>query len=491
MIRLLLGISILLIGQQTYAQNEDDALRYSQTFLGGTARNSGMAGAMTAFGGDFSVAAQNPAGLARIRKSNFSTTLNIESMMANTNFYGKSTKDKGTAGNLSNISYVKAYELNPKKYNNWYSIQLGIGMTRIKSFNQRIEYTGTADSSILHSFINEANGIPDSVLYDFNPFSSWLAYWTYGIDPIDGTNNYSTDFDSGKSIHERSITRRGGMSEYSFTLSGNYANKLYLGGAFNLTRVKYEETFSHKESFTDEDLWLHNINYTGTLDVEGWGYNLRLGAIYLPVDWVSVGLSAQIPTIYNLTDSWSNNMTTLTNDGVNEVEDDLVPFGAYDYRVTTPFKTNLSVGVVLEKFGSIGMEVEYVDYSSAILKSRRYSDSPYSFTDENLQIENLYKSALNYKIGAEARINSQTYLRGGFAFYDSPYAEGKGNEQYPTLFYTGGAGYNWGKVYLDAACIVKRSKADYFAYDPSINGSKASIEQTNLNFRLTLGLRID
>ena len=53
------------------------------------------------------------------------------------------------------------------------------------------------------------------------------------------------------------------MSEYSFTLSGNYANKLYLGGAFNMTRVKYEETFSHKESFTNEDLWLRNINYTG------------------------------------------------------------------------------------------------------------------------------------------------------------------------------------------------------------------------------------
>ncbi|MDG1914675.1 MAG: hypothetical protein P8I55_08805 [Crocinitomix sp.] len=491
MIKLLLGISILLIGQQTYAQNEDDALRYTQTFFGGTARNSGMAGAMTAFGGDFSVAAQNPAGLARIRKSNFSTTLNIESMMANTDFYGSATKDQGTAGNLSNISYVKAYELNPKKYNNWYSVQIGMGMTRIKSFNQRIEYGGSADSSILHSFINEAAGIPDSSLYDNFPFSSWLAYWTYGIDPIEGTNDYSTEFSSGESVHNRSITRRGGMSEYSFTLSGNYANKLYLGGAFNMTRVKYEETFSHKESFTNEDLWLRNINYTGSLDVEGLGYNLRLGAIYLPVDWVSVGLSAQLPTVYNLSDSWSNNMTTVTNDGTNSVGTDDIPYGAYDYRVNTPFKGNLSLGLVLQKFGSIGMEVEYVDYSSASLKSRRYSDSPYDFIGENMQIENLYKSAFNYKIGAEARINSQTYLRGGFALYDSPYEAEKGNQQYPTLFYTGGAGYNWGKVYIDAACVLKRSKADYYAYDPTINGSMATIDQTNLNFKFTLGLRLD
>ena len=489
--KLILGISVMLMGQLTYAQNEDDALRYSQTFFGGTARSTGMAGAMTAFGGDFSVATQNPAGLARIRKSNFSTTLNIENVMSGTEFYGQTTKDQGTAGNLSNISYVKAYELDPRKNSNWYSVQLGMGMTRIKSFHQRIDYKGTVDSSILHSFINEANGIPDSTLYDYLPFSSWLAYWTYGIDPIEGTNNYQTDFDSGQSIHERSITRRGGMSEYSFTLSGNYANKLYLGGAFNMTRVKYEETYSHKESFTNEDLWLHNINYTGSLDVEGWGYNLRLGAIFLPVDWVSVGLSAQMPTVYNLSDSWTNNMTTNTNDGVYEIDPADVPSGAYDYRVTTPFKSNLSLGIVLEKFGSIGMEVEYVDYSSATLKSRRYSNAPYDFISENFQIENLYKSSFNYKIGAEARINSQTYLRGGFAFYDSPYESGKGNEQYPTLFYTGGVGYNWGKVYLDASCVLKQSKMDYYAYDPTINGSKSSIDQTDLNFKLSLGLRID
>ncbi|MFT5822964.1 MAG: hypothetical protein ACI8ZM_004221 [Crocinitomix sp.] len=491
MIKLILGISALLIGQLTYAQNEDDALRYSQTFFGGTARNTGMAGAMTAFGGDFSVATQNPAGLARIRKTNFSTTLNIESVMSGTSFYDQTTKDQGTVGNLSNISYVKAYELNPKKFSNWYSVQIGMGMTRIKSFQQRIEYNGTADSSILHSFINEASGTPDTLLYDNFPFSSWLAYWTFGIDPIDGTNDYSTEFNSGKSIHSRSITRRGGMSEYSFTLSGNYANKLYLGGAFNLTRVKYEEVFSHKESFTNEDLWLHNINYTGSLDIEGWGYNARIGAIYLPVDWISVGLSAQLPTVYNMSDSYSNNMTTLTNDGKEEIADEDVPYGAYDYRVSTPFKSNLSLGIVLEKFGSIGVEIEYVDYSAATLKSRRFSDAPYNFVSENFQIENLYKSSFNYKIGAEARINSQTYVRAGFAFYDSPYEAGKGNEQYPTLFYTGGLGYNWGKVYMDASCVLKSTVSDYYAYDPTINGSKATINQTNLNFKVSIGLRID
>ena len=39
------------------AQNETDALRYSQNFFGGTARSTAMGGAFGALGGDFASAA--------------------------------------------------------------------------------------------------------------------------------------------------------------------------------------------------------------------------------------------------------------------------------------------------------------------------------------------------------------------------------------------------------------------------------------------------
>ncbi len=34
-----------------------------------------------------------------------------------------------------------------------------------------------------------------------------------------------------------------------------------------MTRVKFEESFQHQETFTDTSLWLQSINYTGTLDI--------------------------------------------------------------------------------------------------------------------------------------------------------------------------------------------------------------------------------
>lgn len=484
----LLGLAL---GTQTiYAQNEEDALRYSQTSFGGTARATGSAGALSAIGGDFSYVTQNPASLARIRKTNFSTTLNVEALFSNSDFYGNSTRDNGTAGNLSNLSYVKAYELNPKKFNNWYSVQLGMGMTRINTFQERINYSGITDSSILHSFINEANGTPDSLIYDYFPFSAGLAYDVFAIDPSGG-NQYTTDFMSGNSIHNRSITRKGGMHEYSFSLSGNYANKLYLGGSFNLTRVKYTDAFQHRESFTDTSLWLQSINYTGNLEVEGWGYGLRLGALVLPNDWLSFGVSAQLPTLYRLSDSYTNNMTAETDDGGKFVSPEFVPTGSYDYSIITPMRANFSVGALLSKYGSIGAEIEYVDYGTSSLSDRRYSAAPYSFNSENFQIENLYTTALNYKLGFEAKLSSQVYLRGGYALYGTPFRSDKGNLTVPTQFYTGGLGYNMGNVYFDFSCVVKQSSANFFAYDPTINGSKAFIDSKNMSFKVSMGLRID
>jgi hypothetical protein len=449
-----------------------------------------MAGAMSAIGGDFSTAASNPAGLAKFRKSNINGTLNIELLSADTDFYGSSTVKKGTEGNISNFSYLKAYNLDPKKYSNWYGVQLGIGVTRIKSFNERIEYKGNSESSILHSFVDEANGTPDSLLYDQQAFKAGLAYDVFAIDPI-GDNNYISGFTAGKAIHNRVITRRGGMNEYNFTLSGNYANKIYLGGSFNLTRVKFEEDFTHREAYTDTSLWLQEIQYTGNLDIDGWGYGLRLGLIALPTDWLQLGLAAQLPTLYNLSDRWTNDMTAKTDAGDKFVDPSFIPVGNYDYRIVTPFKANGSVGIILPEFGTIGVEVEFVDYGNAKLSDLRYTKSPYSFNAENAQIQNIYRSVLNYKIGAEARLTSQAYLRGGFALYNSPFAEGKGNVQYPTVFYTGGAGYNWGKFYTDIAIVSKQFKTDYYAYNPLIEGSKSTSINSNFQMMFSFGVRLD
>ena len=475
----------------SFAQNEEDVLRYTMTNFGGSARNISLAGAMTALGGDFSVATSNPAGIGKMTKDNFSATLNVELLNAESTFYGAVKNESGSTANLSNLSYVKAYNLDPKKFNNWYGVQLGMGLNRINSFQERINYGGVADSSILHSFIAEANGTPDSLLLDAYPFSSGLAYYAYGIDTPPGGDEYTTSFNSGQSVHDRQITRTGGMTEYNFTLSGNYGNKLLIGGGLTFIKSNFSERFQHVETFTDDSIFLNSINYTGELDIEGWGYSARLGVIYMPFDYLRVGLGAQLPTVFNLNDRWTNNMTADTKDGPKTVDPSYVYVGRYDYRVRTPFRANGSIGLILKKFGSIGLEVEMVDYSNSILKTNKKSQDRYSFTAENFQIENLYRSVFNVKLGMEIRLNPQAYLRGGAAYYPSPYQSNKVANAAPTYFYTLGLGYNWGNVFIDMAYALKLHKMDYYAYDPTLNGSYANIDLSNSQVLFTLGFRFD
>jgi long-subunit fatty acid transport protein len=484
------SLLLVLVTQVAISQNEDDAMRYSQIYFGGTARSVSTAGSFGAVGGDYSAVNTNPAGLGRFKKNNFSFSQAVEIPNATTSFYGTDTKSLSGEYKISNVSYLKAYSLDPKKFNNWYSVQLGLGYNRAHSFEEVISYTGTADSSILHSFIKRANGTTPENIYFAFPFDAGLAYDTYALD--EGPNNtYVTDFTSGQAIHNRTIYRSGGLGEYSFALSGNYANKLLLGATFNLTRLKYSESYDHREEFTDTDLWIRDIRYLYNLDVTGWGYGARVGAIYMPAEWIRMGLSVQTPTFFRNSDEWNANMFTDSDEGMKYVAEENIPRGSYDYNVQTPLRANFNLGLVHKKIGSLGIDLEYVDHSSSVLSDKKFSESPYTFNSENAQIKNLYRSALNLRIGAEARVNSQLYVRAGFAYFSSPFKNGKGNIQYPVNFYTGGVGYNFGMFYIDGAVMVRKNKADYYAYDPTINGSHARINYSNISLVISAGFRFE
>ena len=475
----------------TWGQNEEDALRYSQTYFGGTARNISMAGAMTAIGGDYSASSQNPASLSRFNKSNFSFTPILEYNQTLTDFYGSKDGQQSMGVKIGNFSYLKAYKIPKNMSNGWVSMQMGLGYQRINSFKNNTRYSGEIDSSIIHNFINEANGTGTAYIYSYFPFTSGLAYDTYAIDP-DSNNTYSTEL-SGNSIHNRKITNNGGMGEYSFAISGNYKNKLYLGGTFNINRIKYETNFVHKEDFVEQDnIWLNSIEYSGNLTTEGYGVNVKIGAIYLPSDKIRIGLAIHSPTQYKLNDTYGNDMTAYTDDPnypIKYVKEEFKPVGEYDYILRTPAKVNLSFGYIIKKKASIGIEVEYIDYTGSKLKSIKFGDAPYSFIAENNQIKNLYRPRINVKLGGEYRVNPTLYLRGGYAYYSAPYSSQSKVNTTANQFITGGFGLNFGAYYFDFALASRNVTYDYFAYNPDLKGSKARFNEMNFNFSASIGFR--
>ncbi|MDX1350819.1 MAG: hypothetical protein R3279_11250 [Putridiphycobacter sp.] len=484
----------LLVGSTGYlsAQNEEDALRYSQESLGGTARNMGMAGAMTALGGDYSSTLKNPAATGRFSKSNFSFTTFVENNVTDANFLDNNLSTSITNLKVGNISYLKAYNLNPNKFNGWAGVQLGVGYNRKQSFNQSFTYSGLSTGSLVDYFIAEAGNSSPTFIQENNAYSSGLAYDNYLIDPYftssDSIDYYYSSGAVGASKHTRTVNTEGGMGEINFSLSGNYQNKLLIGGSLNIVTLNYNTNFIHNEVFTDSISWVNEFDYTGYIDANGTGVNARVGMIYTPVEFLRLGASIETPTRLVITEKSDNTI-------VNETDSDRYNYDSQpplisEYIVRTPLKANFSIGLVHKKFGSLGAELEIVDYSTAKMKSN--FDNPlffYSYIDENNQIRNLYRSTINLRFGAEARLNEQLYVRGGYALYGSAYKAEKGVYDQAISTFTGGIGYNFGEVYLDFAAVMRTVGSEHIAYLPELEGSTSFIENNRKQFVLSLGYR--
>ncbi|MBK7668088.1 MAG: hypothetical protein IPJ32_12590 [Sphingobacteriaceae bacterium] len=70
-----------------------DALRYSQTGVGGTARFISMGGAFGALGGNTSCLSYNPAGIGIYRKGELNITPGVNFSSVKSSYNGSETKD--------------------------------------------------------------------------------------------------------------------------------------------------------------------------------------------------------------------------------------------------------------------------------------------------------------------------------------------------------------------------------------------------------------
>src|SRR5687767_1890050 len=130
---LALGVSITSL-TLVQAQNDEDALRYSQTQLFGTARGAAIGGATGALGGDLTGLTVNPSTIAMYKGSEFSITPGLSFVNTSTNFTGKASESNKYNFNLANVGLVLTWVKDPKDVLNkskWNSFSLGLGANRV------------------------------------------------------------------------------------------------------------------------------------------------------------------------------------------------------------------------------------------------------------------------------------------------------------------------------------------------------------------------
>ena len=483
---MLLTLVLPLLGT---AQNEVDALRYSRTFIGGTARFMAMGGAFGSLGADFSTASTNPAGIGLYSRSEISITPALFIGRTKSDFTGIESIDTKSNFNLSNVGIVITSPRRTNESSVMKSYQFAFGMNRSNNFNNRVLMEGFNDrNSILDTYVDFADGIyfgdieddnNGDYAYDLNP-----AWYTYMIDTLPGSvDRYYGAVPPGSTLLQRKeIESWGSMNEMVFALSANFSDRVYLGASFGFPFLRYfEESYYSEIDQNNEISDFNMLRIYEKLSTHGTGFNIKFGTIVRVTDYLRVGAAIHSPTWFNnMTDEWSSTYSTSFDNGDRYSES--TPFGNYDYQLETPLKVLGSISGIIANMALISAEYEFTDYSKS-----RFRSPGYSYFDENNTIKTIYKKAHAIRVGGEIR-SGHFSVRAGGGYYTSPFSDNINEGD--RFFFSGGLGYRDKAFFADLAYVQTGSKEDYYLYgSENVAVDPVQNKFSTYNLMLSFGLR--
>jgi len=474
-----------------FAQNIDDALRYSQLFYSGTARFMSMGGAFTALGGDISSLSQNPAGIGVFRSSEVTITPQLFHINSSAGFNGI-TSDYLYNFNLNQAGIVSNIISNSSE-TGLVTLNFGYSYNKTNNYNQGIRIQGTSSSS---SMADYWAGASEGTYFSDLTGPEGIAYDAWIIDTITGTGgiSYGTVFsnygDNPPSVYGQSIRRlvsyEGYTGEHAFSIGGNYSNKIFFGATLGISKLKYTSHYEHLES-TDVPLasGFKNFTYTDHFENTGTGYSLKIGAIIKPVETVRIGLAFHSPTFYRINEYFSESITSNFTDGDHyEYSNDPQ---RYNYGLTTPFRALAGVAVQIQKVALISVDYEFMDYGIA-----RFSETGdnYDYSEKNLNIKNSLQSVSNIRLGGEYRLN-KFYLRGGYGYYGKAFQSSEENRDLDYNSISFGAGFREQNISVDFGFTnYKYSEAKIlYPLDNSFNPATYNLSTTKNMFTVTFGYK--
>lgn len=522
--KIITAIAVLLNVTVAMSQSEMDIPKYLHSDILGTARYMSMAGAFGALGGDASAIKDNPAALGVYRTSELVGTLNFGIQNGNSSWGSKTTQfdDPFKVGfnNFAAVIANKTWRIDNDTrgmlYSNW-----SFGYNRLKSYDRTFSTNGSPTSTsitdYMASYTNDRNN--PLIGYDlsikdgsFNnvrvPWLSILAYDGFLIDTIPGSGGqWGSILHPNQTVSPSFYLKESGyIDQFNLAWGGNINHILYLGASANLQTLNYSASSIYSEDFTNgnnEYLKLRNdITSTGT------GFNLNVGAIVRPTDFLRLGFSFRTPTIYSITDKYYSTLETAIVYGGSRTEGTTTtPDDALNYfKVQGPIQLNGSVALVLGKKGLLSGEYNYSNFTGTRLMTKGGSMKEYQAENEGMS--QMLKDLHTIKVGGEFKVTDSFALRAGYAFLTpstTPTAQKitinnsvrSDTESFlynGTSYITGGFGYREASWFIDVAYMYKVLDQTYVPYNmklynQNITNPTASALTTTHNIALTLGLK--
>lgn len=474
----------------------EDAYRFSQVKPAGSARIMGVGSTQWSLGGDVSNIAGNPAGLGFFRSSEGSISLGYSDWGVETNFMGQNKSYNTTNFSLPNVSFVMANPKGEFDRGAFKGGSFGISIQRIANFNTEYGFYSDqpGETSIIDYYLQDADGYSENQVANFG--ITGMAYNTYQINPrLDSNGNAVTgEYEPINGFiapfQDENITQEGSSSQITFAYGANFNYKLFIGGSVGIRTLNFNSRKIYNEEFSEGPLI--NSNLQENLFINGGGVNVNLGVIYKPIDYLNLGFTLQTPTWYALNDEYSASMVANYDNYTYEPEDivlgsveDLTDIIISSYNLNTPFKIGGGATVFLGKNGFLSADVDWVDYSASRINSKDFDEGP-----DNLEIQNLYASTINFRFGAEYKF-SNFRVRGGYGYYGDPIVGSDYDRS--TQQISGGLGMKINKFTVDFALVNQKYNTLYSSYQVLDNqgqniGPVTEIKNNLINGVLTLGL---
>lgn len=476
--------ALILASMTTFAQNETDALRFSMTNPGGTARFAGLGGAFGALGGDFSALSINPAGIGIYRSSELSLTPALGYHQTETSYFDQSELDMKYSFNLNNFGVVLSLPVGSQlNEGGWKYVNIGLGINRHNNFNSRWIAEGyNQQNSLMTDMLDQA--FSEGSVENLDDFSTGLAWDTYLLD-IDNDGYFFVDMENGNVLQRQETNTSGHIREFTASVGANYNDRIYIGATVGIPSVRYkEENIFIERDINNTNDFFNSLTYKYSHETSGNGVNFKLGTIVRISDMFRLGLALHTPTFFNLDENYSASMRSDLNldpdeypDYTEEAKYAESPNGVFEYDLQTPLKAVGSLGIILGQAGLLSLDYEYVDYTKSRLRS-----SDYSFSAENKAITNNLAAQHNIRLGGEISLNPM-FLRAGYSLSTNPYHQDVNDATRSALSF--GLGMRDKDYFIDFAYTFSIFSEDYYPY--MIATQAMSRDFTNSIFRMTVG----
>ncbi len=457
-------IIAFLIPTISFGQTVEDAYRYSYLNKIGTARNAAVGGAMNSLGAEFAAISSNPATLGIYRSSEIILSPELNNTRTDAELLNN-TVSQSEANRQSKFS-IGSFGLvlgKPKNRSKWVMSNTAFGINRLASFNEDFTYSGTSPGTITDRYIELANGLQPGELDNFEagPAFTAGAIFDFNVDL-----NYESDFGYGSGVlvdKTQTVRRSGRLNELLIAKAGNYNEKLHIGVAIGIPFLSYTEEKVYRETDDDGRIeFFDRLRLEEYLNTTGVGINGKIGIIYNIKPKFKFSAAVHSPSFFALTDDFNSKISYSfdVGNGIEQYEDSS-PDGNFQYGLRTPWKFNSGLGWIIDRFGFISGEIEFIDYGFANFNLTTNDDSQGTIDYQNElngDISDQLSSTVNLRIGAEYA-RAKYRLRAGLQLLGA----GKENEN-PDPVLSLGAGLRGDKAFIDLAFIFSQRAYNYSPY---------------------------